>query len=101
MDMTMLESFNRVSKRFKELTRPFLPIIYISNYLAKELKFGRNPVHICIQTICEMAGHGSGLAIRLEVLFSSRKSWMRAHLTLNSIGYGKFLVEDVAFEDSD
>lgn len=97
MDMTMLESFNRVSKLFRDLSRPFHPMISINDSVAEDLEIESNPVHISIGKIYKVAGRGSGLVLRLAHLFSSKKNWMKACLVLRHTGYGRYLVQDEQF----
>ncbi|KAK7177160.1 hypothetical protein R3I93_001209 [Phoxinus phoxinus] len=99
MDMTMLESFNNTSKLFRDLSRPFHPMISINDSVAKDLEIESDPVHISIGKICKVAGCGSGLVLRLAHLFSSQKNWMKACLVLRHTGYGRYLVEDVQFAE--
>lgn len=42
LDMAMLGVFNRVSKTFQELAKPFRPFIYINDRLAMDLKINND-----------------------------------------------------------
>ncbi|CAM4597191.1 unnamed protein product [Leuciscus chuanchicus] len=95
MDMAMLGVFNRVSKTFQELAKPFHPSVYINDSLARDLKLKKDSLmHITVRQIYKTAGRGSGLALRLKG-FSKRRNWPSARLGLRHMAYGRYLIEDV------
>ncbi|KAG1940192.1 hypothetical protein F2P79_016907 [Pimephales promelas] len=94
LDMAMLGVFNRVSKTFRELAKPFHPSVYINESLAGDLKLNDSLMHVTVRKIYKTAGRGSGLALRLKG-FSKRRNWPSARLVLRHMAYGRYLIEDV------
>ena len=96
MDMAMLGVFNRVSKTFQELAKPFCPSIYINDSLAGDLNFQKHSlIHISVGKIYKTAGSSSGLALRLKSL-SNRRNWLSARLVMRHVAHSRYRIEDVS-----
>ncbi|TDH06463.1 hypothetical protein EPR50_G00113520 [Perca flavescens] len=96
MEMAMLGVFNRVTKTFQELAKPFCPSIYINDSLAGDLNLQKDSlIHTSVGKIYKTAGSSSGLALRLKSL-SNRSNWLSARLVMRHVAHSRYLIEEVS-----
>ena len=93
MDVTMFGTFNRVSSLFREVSKPYLPTIYIRDSVAQTLGLdNKGDFCISIMKIYKSCGRSSGLALRIKDLFGQNPRWMRAWVVLRHIAFGHYKV---------
>ncbi|KAL7396332.1 hypothetical protein ABVT39_004371 [Epinephelus coioides] len=78
-DMSMLGTFNQVSRSFQALSAAFYPNLYIRETLEESLELDKeNDFTISIMKLYKAAGRSSGLSARIRELFGKHSQWMKA-----------------------
>ena len=95
-DASNINIFNRLSSKFKSLVSRFLPVIHLNDYVAEGCGLLKSVnYNVSIRRLLKVAGFGSGVALRIRQLFSSRSRWINGWLRITALPFNKFVITDI------